>query len=279
MLDEFKVILSLLFAANLTTIFFVAQPPSGEALYFLDVGQGDATLLMTGSAAILTDAGPTRSILEKIPLALQKNKYIDLGIITHPELDHFNGFNFLLDEYDFGAILWNGRIDRTDSREWNMLLEKIEGKNVPLIVLGEKDSIRNNQVSITILSPGEEFKESGERNQTSVVEFIRTSKWSALLTGDIDGNVEKFLAKKYDLGADILKVAHHGSKYSSTAELVKDVAPKISVIQVGIRNPYGHPTAAALDALRRSEAVFRTDLNGTIKIMSTKNTLQVFTER
>ena len=105
---------------------------------------------------------------------------------------------------------------------------------------------------------------------------FEASGFSALFTGDIGAATEAALAEKYDLRADILKVPHHGSKFSSSAAFLRDVAPAVAVVEVG-KNSYGHPTASALDRLALVGAqIFRTDEQGTIKIVPAAESLRVF---
>ncbi|MEK7077214.1 MAG: MBL fold metallo-hydrolase, partial [Patescibacteria group bacterium] len=245
-----------------------AKPAGNPALYFLDVGQGDGTLLsLPGDIQILTDAGPNQSAVREVEQALgSSDRYIDLAIITHPQLDHFNGFYYLLDRYEFGAFIINGRTDAAAKKELEALIGKIETKKIPIITLAAGDRIRSGDNTLDFLSPDASWIQSGELNDTSFVAMVRTTDWSALLTGDIGANVEGDLTEKYDLKADILKVPHHGSKYSSSEQFLREVEPKLAVIEVG-ENRYGHPTR---EVLSRFDAVgvktFRTDRDGTVKM-------------
>lgn len=262
-------------------ILFV-HPTSHTELYFLDVGQGDSELLvLPGNVKILTDAGPDRTISRSLGKALSpSDRYIDLAIITHPQLDHFNGFNDLLHRYQFGAFLFNGRDESLESAEWRALLEKIEERNIPLIVLVAGDRVLYRDNRIRFLSPDNLWIQSAELNDTSLVEMVETPDFTALLTADIGFNVEEYLAKNFAVQADILKVGHHGSKYSSGKGFLLAVDPKLAVIEVG-DNRYGHPTEEALQRLATLTAakIFRTDKNGTIKVIAEYNKLKVFTER
>ncbi len=98
----------------------------------------------------------------------------------------------------------------------------------------------------------------------------------ALYTADIGFNKEKELLRKYDLSAQVLKVAHHGSKYATSREFLKEVNPKVSVIGVG-KNNYGHPTNELLSRLRAAASkIFRTDKNGTVKILFDGEKLRIY---
>ena len=163
-----------------------AGPPRAAAISFLDVGQGDASLLiLPGGAKILTDAGPDAAVVAALEVALPSGaRYIDLAVVTHPELDHFNGFNHILEKYEIGAFIVNGR-DHPGSRQWAELVAKIEARRAPLITLGAGDGVRHGANRIDILSPGPQFVGSSELNDTGLVELIESRGLKALFTADI----------------------------------------------------------------------------------------------
>ena len=209
-----------------------AEPASNPEMYFLDVGQGDSTLLvLPAGIQILADAGPSQKVVGEVERALDlSDRYLDLAIITHPQLDHFNGFYYLLDRYEFGAFIINGRNDAAAEKEWEALISKLEAKGTPIITLKEGDRIHYGGAVINFLHPSEEWLGSAELNDTSFVTMLQTPEFRALLTGDIGANVEEDLVERYHLKADILKVPHHGSKYSSSQKFLKEVQPKLAVI-------------------------------------------------
>ncbi|MEK7180754.1 MAG: MBL fold metallo-hydrolase [Patescibacteria group bacterium] len=254
------------------------RPQEHSEIDFLDVGQGDATLVIfPGGVKILTDAGPDSKIIKSLERGGAKGKYIDLAIISHPQLDHFNGFNYLLDRYRFGAFIVNGR--EGEIPEWREFLAKTKALKIPIITLGASDKISYQDSRINFLAPLPEMLGSAELNDTAFVSLVETRGVKLLLTGDIGKNIEDFLVKKYrpeTLHADILKVAHHGSKFSSGNVFLKAVEPKIAVISVG-KNTYGHPTKDALDRLATVGAkIFRTDQGGTLKLIVNNGKLSVF---
>ena len=121
--------------------------------------------------------------------------------------------------------------------------------------------------------------QSAETNDTSLVFRLDSPDADVLYTGDIDSKLEARLIKSYDLAADILKVPHHGSKYSSSAEFLAAVNPALTVIEVGSRNSYGHPARETLERLEKFAQVFRTDRDGTVKIEAVAGKLRLFTSR
>ncbi len=248
--------------------------------YFLDVGQGDAELVIfPGNTKILTDAGPDSKIvgeLEKIQELA--GKYIDLAVITHPQLDHFNGFLGLLDRYNFGAFIYNGRSDSQEG--WSELIAKIKEKKIPLIALKAGDVIKNGENRINFLSPDENLLGSAELNDTGLVQLTDISGLKMLLAADIGGEIEKYLAENFDLKADVLKVAHHGSKFSSSEEFLKAVGSRVAIIEVGENNKYGHPASSTLEKLSDfSPAILRTDVNGQIMALLDNEKLKIFAEK
>ncbi|MBM3257221.1 MAG: hypothetical protein FJY98_02740 [Candidatus Liptonbacteria bacterium] len=258
-------------------------PDQNPSLHFLDVGQGDATLLkLPGNISILTDAGPDRKVVQAVNELLGLDRrYIDIGIITHPQRDHYGGFIDLLKHFKFGAIITNGRNADTGKEAWREFLATIQSENIPHIVLRAGDRIRYANNKIDFLSPGPNLLKSKELNDTSFVNRIQTPAFSALLTGDIGIKVEQFLLKSgISLKTDILKVAHHGSKFSSNKVFLNAANPQIALIGVG-KNSYGHPTNEVLSRLRAASvgAVLRTDERGTVSIIPQGEKLLIFTHR
>src|SRR3989344_5549127 len=236
---------------------FSAFPDRGLNLYFLDVGQGDAALARLpglsgrGRADILIDGGPGRQGLESLGEVLpETDRYIDLVMLSHPQLDHFGGLIDVLKRYQVGAFIYNGR-DGTASA-WNDLKTVLVERNIKTIILKEGDSITYGGNRLDILSPSPNFLKSDELNDTTLVVKLSSESSRALFTGDIGFNVEEYLARKYDVDADVLKVGHHGSKFSSGSLFLKEATPLASLISSGAKNTYGHPAPAAMGRLSSS---------------------------
>ncbi len=244
------------------------QPISDKVkIDFLDVGQGSAILVSApNNNQVLIDGGPSDAVLAKLGEALPlADRQIELLILTHPDSDHLSGLVEVLKRYEVGEILETGIADSSaEYKEWNNLIAQ---KNIPVIFAqaGQIIKIADNLV-IEILYPlakinGQEFKNT---NATSLVGKIIYGQNSVLFTGDAEEQTEKpLLMLGADLKADILAVGHHGSKTSTSAEFLAAVAPQIAVIQVGLKNKYGHPTAEVLARLAGIN-IFRTDLDSDI---------------
>lgn len=257
-------------------IFFTRSIFSPE-LYFLSVGQGDSSLLLlpgSGGKPIkfLIDGGPINgnlsSNLEKI---LGLDKYIDIVFVSHPQLDHFGGLIEILKNYRVGAVLYNG--EEGDDLNWKEFDRIIIEKKIAKIALVKGDGVVYNDSMIKVLNS---VNLLANINDSALVLGLRTSDFKALFTADIDAATERLVAQTEDVRSDILKVSHHGSKYSSDLLFLEKVEPKISVVEVG-KNSYGHPTKEALDRLKEvGSQIFNTYEQGIIKIVNENGKLKVF---
>lgn len=235
---------------------------------FFDVGQGDAALIRTPQdQTILIDGGPDRTILTKLGESLPwTRRTIDLVILSHPHADHVAGLNYVLARYRVRHVLMTGAIHTTP--EYLKFLELLKNKEVPVTIAQAGQVIElNGGVSVEVLWP---FKSVvGERvndlNITSIVNRVVYKATAVLFTGDMPKENEAALLNSgSDLTAQILKVAHQGSRTSSSEEFIKAVAPEVAVIPVG-QNSYGHPHAEVVERLKKLvEVVLRTDAEGDI---------------
>lgn len=245
-------------------------------LYFLNVGQGDSSLaFLPGGVKLLIDGGPINGRVQKNLETIMSlsDRYIDMVAMTHPQQDHYGGFLELFQNYTIGIFLTSGY--ESDNASWKELQKIIERRGIPTLVLDEMDLIRYGTARVRILSP-----QSGERvkdtNDASLVMRLEENGVKAIFTGDISAAKERQLARNFDMKADILKVSHHGSKYSSDAVFLRELAPALAVIEVG-KNSYGHPTQQTLNRLADIGAqVYRTDKDGIVKAVRLENQLHIF---
>ncbi len=276
-----KIILGLLIVFDVLVWGLILFPAEAEnlELYFLDVGQGDSSLVqLPGGVQALIDGGPVngkaQAGLEKI-LAFN-DRYIDLVIISHPQIDHFGGLIEILKNYKVGAVLTSGLAGQGEA--WQELEKTIKERGIGRVVLATGDKIKYQDFQFDILSPQKSGWEK-DVNDMGLVMLLSGGGTKALFASDIGVEKEKELADTYDLDVDILKVGHHGSKFSSSPEFLKEVSPLISIIEVG-KNSYGHPTKEALARLGSvGSQIYRTDENGTIKLVLDKNQLRAYTIR
>lgn len=246
-------------------------------LYFLNIGQGDSSLIeLPGGVHVVIDGGPDgKKLLANLEKILPpQDRYIDLLVMTHPQLDHFGGFIDLLKKYEVGAFIGNGR--KAPIAEYPELIKQLKQHSVPYIQATEGDAIKIGDATLKIIGPSKQDIVSGELNDTCVVVLLDSPQIKALYTGDIGMNVEEELVKKYNLDVDVLKVGHHGSRFSSGENFLAEVTPALAAIEVG-KNTYGHPTQSALQRLGKfAQKITRADQDGIIEVIPTANTLQVF---
>jgi len=251
----------------------------GLAVSFFDIGQGDAIFIeTTNQHQILIDGGPKSEILEKLAKEMPFwDKSIDLIILTHPEKDHLEGLLEVLKRYKVENILWTGvKKETLIYQEWQKAIEKEKAK---IFIAKADQKIKAGKVIIYILYPFEslEGKETKNANDTSIVSKLIFNENSFLFTGDISKSIEEKLVQKYKgLNSNVLKVAHHGSKNSTSKLFLEKVSPEIAVISCGENNPYNHPHLEVLQNLSEfGIKILRTDKNGDIKIISDGNQFQI----
>jgi len=262
-----------LFVIGIIVWIFVFIQEGGKSLKvdFFDVGQGDAEFIETPrKQQILIDGGPDMSILEKLGRAMPfYDRYIDLVILTHPEADHLNGLIEVLKRYDVGAVITAGIVrDTQEYEEWISLLKE---KNTPIFIAKTGGIIDlGNNINVNILYPFENLagKKLSDSNNNSIVSQLVYGDFEALFTGDIEKSTEnKLVSAGINLNADILKIAHHGSKTSTSDTFLRAVSALIAVIEVGKDNSYGHPHQEVLERLKGLN-ILQTGKDGDIKIFS-----------
>ncbi len=248
-------------------------------VYFFPVGQGDSELVMLpGGARVLIDGGPPngRLLAELATVLPPFDRTIDLVVLSNPETDHFGGLMEVLRRYRVGALVMSGRRDDTSS--YAAFEQVVVESKVPVVALGRGDRIRIGESMVTVLSPTPELFAGKAVNDASLVLELESRGARLLFTGDIGPKAERVVAESVPF-ADILKVAHHGSKFSSTASFLSAVRPKLAVIGVG-RNAYGHPTPETLGRLTEGGAhVFRTDRDGTVRLVVDGGVIRVYRRR
>jgi competence protein ComEC len=238
-------------------------PPAGLRVTFLDVGQGDATLVQDRSAAILVDAGPPDGpIVQRLRRAGVRR--LDLLAVTHAQADHEGGAAAVLRAVPVGAVL-DGR-DGVRSPDGARMAAEMRRRGVRRIVPDAGQVVRIGRLELRVLAPRREpgsLHAGEDPNQRAIVAEVRAERRRILLTADAESDVTAGLA----LGpADVMKVAHHGSADPGLAGVLARVRPRIAVIEVGAHNIYGHPAPPTLDALAGVPATYRTDEDGSVRL-------------
>lgn len=246
--------------------------PSGDVLSirFIDVGQGDSELIqLPDGKNILIDAGEkdgADDLIEKL------NDYgvstIDYLVATHPHSDHIGAMRVVVKEFDIGEI-YMPRVSN-DTKSYEKLLKAIKEKGLTInTAKAGKIIYQSDKILIEILSPLRD--EYDELNNYSAVIKLTYDNSTFLFSGDAEKEVENDMMDEYyeKLDCDVLKVGHHGSKYSSSSEFISAVSPTYAVIECGEDNSYNHPH---IDTVKRLESLdiklYRTDLNGDVSIMT-----------
>ncbi len=248
----------LLFLAAVQIIY---RRPQNQVT-MLDVGQGDSTLIQSKSGLhMLVDCGSTsKSNIGSNVLAPALQFYgirrLDYVVATHADTDHVNGILYLLESSDKGGTVVDtlllpfcGR----DMEEYDELRETAIAHGVQVSYLSSGMKLVDEEISITCIHPSAD-QTYEDINDTSVVLYISYGTDSLLFTGDITMEAEEALSSYSGLisSVDILKVAHHGSKYSTSEEFLNMVSPELSLISCGEHNIYGHPHEALLNRLEQN---------------------------
>ncbi|HOO36704.1 MAG TPA: DNA internalization-related competence protein ComEC/Rec2 [Deltaproteobacteria bacterium] len=253
---------------------------------FISVGQGDSTLVTNKSSAMLIDAGGSYSGFDTgrfivAPHLLRKGiTHLNIVVITHFHPDHAGGMPFILDRFEVGEIWTN--IEFEKNRYSRDIMRIARRKFIPVRSVNFGDTYELDGMKISVLNPSMETgTDLADQNLLSIVVRIDDGNMSGLFMADADGYGEIMLSRlEQDLSADVLKVAHHGSKKSCTNMLLDRVNPDIAVISCGYENPYRLPNRDIINRLRkRGIQVYRTDLHGEISVCPGKMTAKVKSAR
>lgn len=259
-------------------------------IYFVDVGQGDSTLIQTIEGKnILIDGGGSEfgsfdvgeSIL--LPYLLDRRiTTIDYLMISHFDSDHIGGVFAILENLKVKNIIISKQGETSENLK--KFYEITNNKGIRTIIVKKGDIVEIDKYShFEILFPEDNLIEDNILNNNSIVARFNSLNFSILFTGDIEEIAEKRLCELYSgtdkLEAFVLKVAHHGSKTSSTEEFLELVKPKIALIGVGKNNNFGHPNIDVIERLENmGSKIYRTDNCGEIIIRINREKLQIHTK-
>lgn len=259
---------------------------------FLDIGQGDATLIeFSNQEQMLVDCALDSRVLEALGRVMSPlDRTIDYLVLTHPHKDHYGGCVDVLRRFEVKHIILSGYHDQHSSyyQEFSRAVDS-EGASIQNLETEEKLNIGSS--TLHFLYPDHSLVQSSGvpgddrevgTNNTSVVFLLTTGEIDLLMTGDAEAELEQYLVEKYGsrLDVEILKAGHHGSPTSSLDEFLALVTPLHTVISAGVDNEYGHPSLRVLNRLKRiNSAVWRTDTQGDILIRVEDQKIYVETSR
>ncbi|MCI6931575.1 MAG: DNA internalization-related competence protein ComEC/Rec2 [Tenericutes bacterium] len=241
-------------------------------VYYLDVGQGDSSLIIYNDIVVMNDTGGTSNYnVSSGCIKLLKSlgySHIDYLILTHGDFDHMGDSIYLINNYKVKNVVLNN--DSFNELETN-LIKELKKKKIKYYQNVEKIPISNN--IITILNT----EEYDNENDNSNVIYIELNNYNFMFMGDAGVDKEKDILERYNIpNIDVLKVGHHGSKTSSSKSFINKIKPKYSIISVGKNNRYGHPNKEVLNNLDHSK-IYRTDEDGSIMFKIKNNKLKIET--
>ena len=247
------------------------------AVHFIDVGQGDASLILCDGKSMLIDGGtPSCSSLIVSYLRKQSVSHLDYVIASHAHEDHAGGLSGALNACTVGKVY--APVTEYEAKAFNDLKKYTEKQGIMIEKLEAGDTFMLGNSFVSVLSPSQDH---ADHNDDSIVLKITFGQTSFLFTGDANGDAEQvMLSAGVDLGSTVLKVGHHGSDDATSYVFLREVMPHYAVISCGAENSYGHPTDAVLSRLRDADTtVFRTDLQGDIICISNGKDISFTTEK
>lgn len=260
----------------------VGLPDGRLHVYFLDVGQGDATLLRTPAGRyLLVDGGPDPVLLtsrlgQVMPFW---QRTLDVVIATHPDSDHSTGLYSVLQRYKVQHVIQAPSL--SGDAHWMESVQRSKA-NVTWATRGTVASIGSGlQLEVLHPPPGAGRSVASDANRDSVVLRITAGHTRLLLAADINSASEdEMLTAGMDVAANLLKVAHHGADSATEERFLAAVNPQLAVISVGAKNRFGHPSDRVLGRLQERDcAILRTDVQGTIEFITDGDRCWVKTER
>jgi len=225
---------------------------------FLDVGQGDSIFIEAPNGnQVLIDGGPDKKVLAELDKLMPLgDRSLDLIVATHSDKDHVGGLIPVLENYEVAAVLETGLWSETQTAE---LLKKAIAEEKSSDIIARASQIiwldKKRNIYLKVLSPA---RLSRDTNESSIVTALVYGQNSFLFPADAPAEVEDSLVDTFghQIDADILKLAHHGSRYSSSEKFLAAVSPSVAIISAGKKNPYGHPHPETLARLRQLKIPF-----------------------
>ena len=231
-------------------------------VHYIDVGQGSATLIKSGSHAMLIDAGDSdQGTKVQLYLTKQGVESLDYLVLTHPDADHIGGAPVIITKFDIGQIFLSNY--EKENQTIQKVNDAMQYKNLTAAAYEAGDAFTLGSATFTILGSGKTYADS---NNASVALMLQNGSNRFLFTGDCEAEAEAdMIAQGADLQADVYLAGHHGSDTASSQAFMDAVRPAYAVISCGEGNSYGHPHAEVLNRFRSMGIqVFRTDEQGSV---------------
>lgn len=248
-------------------------------VHFIDVGKADAILIKLNDKAVLIDSGDI-SYDKKVNSYLKRlniNK-IDLLVESHPDNDHIGSMKDIIEEFKINEFLAPNIPEQAiNSSLYSNMINSLKAKNIPIKYAQAPDSINIDELKFDILGPVKIYEDN---NSNSLVLKLNFKNKKILFTGDCTAQAEEDMLKnKVDLKSDVLKVAHHGSKTSTSENFLKAVSPEYAIISVGA-DKNNLPKQEILKRLQdKNIKIFRTDINGNIVLKTNGDDIIIKTEK
>ena len=259
--------------------------PNGAAeLHFIDVGQGDATLIKTGDKNVLIDTGK-KSARDDLLNYLNNHGVteIEYFVITHFDSDHMDNGVDILDNYDVKNLILpdQAKTNKTIEKFLDKVEEQVESKDIEVLNANEMvgDKLEIEQLEITILAPLR--NDYDDSNDYSVTMMVRFGNKRVLLSGDAEKEAEEDIVARYsekELNCDVFKLGHHGSRTSSSQALLDLATPEYVIVSCGLDNEYGHPHTETMDRVKNLK-IYRTDTQGSVVLTIANDEITVKTEK
>lgn len=252
-------------------------PDSAFEVHFIDVGQGDCTLILCDGRSMLIDGGD-KSASRVVYTYLKKLELTELDYVvcTHPDADHVGGLSGALEYAKAGTVYCP--VDSYDSQAFGNFRDRVTEQGKALTRPVADTVFRLGSATVTVLAPREDYSDN---NNQSIVLRVVYGETSFLFTGDAEYDSERAMCEAgVTLQSTVLKVGHHGSDTSTSIRFLGEVMPTYAVISCGTGNKYGHPTEQTLSRLAQAGVtVYRTDLQGDIICTSDGKTVSFRTQK
>ena len=258
--------------ANKENVPVINEVTSDLQIYYFDVGQADSILILNNDTAMLIDAGNNADgplLVDYIKNKLKINK-IDIVVGTHPHEDHIGGIDDIINNFDIEDIYLPEVI--TTTKTFEDMITAIENKDLAISIPEKGERFKLGEADFEVIYTGTNDK---DLNATSIIINMLYGEKAYLFTGDTTEEVEDTILNK-NIDIDVLKVAHHGSRYSSSYEFLKIATPEYAIVSVGEENSYEHPHQEAINRIKKhTNNIYMTKDVGTILLTSDGKEIEI----